>query len=92
MADDLAGTWLRVIVAEQPRRRSRATTVQELLPGALEVRIDPSVVRPVRAARAGRERGRAQPRRAVRGLSGRDRRENDQVEALFDRLHDEVGS
>lgn len=90
MADDLAGTWLRVIVAEPPRP-GLADTVREILPGTLEVGVDERF-RPVRAARAEGKGAARSPGELFKGYLAATGRENDQVEALFDRLYDEVGS
>lgn len=88
--DPDARAWLRVIVSEQPRAGLREE-VQALLPRALEVRIDPSLLagdpdaapRPQRVGRSARDlfadyltsRGHGDP--AVRDL--------------FDKLYEEVG-
>ncbi|WP_214411877.1 exonuclease SbcCD subunit D [Sphaerisporangium fuscum] len=88
-ADELAETWLRVVVQEKARP-GLAETVREILPGALHVGLDERF-RPVRASRsqgaAGAARG---PMELFRGYLTATGRQNDQVEQLFDRLYDEV--
>ncbi|HEX6970583.1 MAG TPA: exonuclease SbcCD subunit D [Micromonosporaceae bacterium] len=82
--------WLRVYVREAPRAGLREE-VQELLPNALEVRIDPELL-PVRdapsrtASRAGRS-----PRDLFADyLASRGHAEDDGVRELFDELLAEV--
>ncbi len=86
---DPGDAWLRVFVREQPRAGLREQ-VQELLPRALEVRIDPAVlpdtasgVRP--AARAGR----TPPELFAEYLSARGH-DDEQVQALFEELYQEL--
>jgi exonuclease SbcD len=84
---DPGGAWLRVVVREPPRAGLREQ-VQELLPGALEVRIDPALlptegtgVRPG-AARAGRSpAGLFTDYLAARGHA------DERVQALFEELY-----
>jgi exonuclease SbcD len=90
MATDLEGAYLRVFVRE-PARAGLREEVQAVLPGALEVRIDPEFAVPLTHARTdaadGRERSPAELFAAYcaeRGL------EDDRVRALFGRLHDEA--
>jgi exonuclease SbcD len=87
------GAWLRVFVREPPRAGLREE-VQDLLPRALEVRIDPDVLpdragagtgRP--AARAGRSAGEL----FAEYLSARGH-EDEAVLALFQELHGEVSA
>jgi exonuclease SbcD len=87
------GAWLRVFVREPPRAGLREE-VQDLLPRALEVRIDPDVLpdragggtgRP--AARAGRSAGEL----FSEYLSARGH-EDEAVLALFQELHGEVSA
>jgi exonuclease SbcD len=90
-AEPAAGdAWLRVFVREQPRAGLREE-VQELLPRALEVRIDPDLVpTPGSGARTAQRAGRS-PRDlfadylATRGSSG-----DEDVKELFDELYEEV--
>jgi exonuclease SbcD len=92
-AAELAGDYLRVKVRE-PARAGLREEVQAVLPGALEVRIDPEFAVPLTHARPatgddGRERGPAElfgSFCADRGLA------DDRVTSLFGRLHDEVTS
>lgn len=81
--------WLRVFVAEAPRAGLREE-VQDLLPQALEVRIDPTVLTsvagsPVPAQRSGRRAGEL----FADYLSSRGH-DDRAVLDLFDRLHGEV--
>jgi exonuclease SbcD len=86
----LPDAWLRVIVREPPRVGLRED-VQELLPNALEVRIDPDML-PDRAAGQLAQRAGRSPRQLFRDyLDGRDATE-DGVPDLFDELYDEVSS
>jgi exonuclease SbcD len=81
--------WLRVFVSEQPRAGLREE-VQELLPRALEVRIDPSVL-PETPQRAPATRvGRSATELFGEYLTGRGHAD-DATLALFHRLHGEVG-
>jgi len=88
---DTGEAWLRVYIREQPRAGLREE-VQELLPRALEVRIDPELL-----AQAGRATAPAQ--RA--GRSARDLfadylasrgHADESVQALFERLYEEVST
>ena len=90
---DLAATvgddWLRVFVRE-PARAGLREEVTAVLPGALEVRIDPDFAAPLTVTRPEQGAGRSPDELfreylATRGVD--DRR----VEELFRRLHDEVG-
>jgi exonuclease SbcD len=83
--------WLRVYVREQPRAGLREQ-VQELLPRALEVRIDPDLLpaagRPDRgAARAGRT-----PAELFSEYLSARGHADDRVQALFEELYEEVGA
>ncbi|RZU49553.1 exodeoxyribonuclease I subunit D [Krasilnikovia cinnamomea] len=80
--------WLRVYVREAPRVGLRED-VQELLPNALEVRIDPDMV-PDRAGQRMAQRAGRSPRELFGDyLDSRDGAE-DGVRELFDELYDEV--
>src|SRR5690242_2833009 len=87
---NLPDAWLRVLVRESPRVGLRED-VQELLPIALEVRIDPEM-----APSPGGERAAQRAGRSPRELFGDylDSRGNaeDGVRELFDELYDEVSS
>ncbi|MGA8115572.1 MAG: exonuclease SbcCD subunit D C-terminal domain-containing protein, partial [Actinocatenispora sp.] len=89
MADRLGDAWLRVYVRERPRAGLRER-VQELLPGALEVRIDPEMLAAdgtgtPRASRAGQS-----PRQLFADYLTESGHEDPAVAELFDRLHEEV--
>ncbi len=90
VAADLEGTWLRVIVAEQPRP-GLAEAVRDLLPDALSIDIDERFRPPRRHAAAVRhDRG---PRGLFRDyLAASGQGGGDELTALFDRLLDEVTS
>ncbi|MEO3888552.1 exonuclease SbcCD subunit D [Nonomuraea sp. B5E05] len=81
--------WLKVIVEEKPRV-GLADDVRELLPGAVDVMLDERF-RPVPATRrtGSADRGAGELFREYLTATGRH---DDQVAALFDRLHDEVTS
>ncbi|MEO3794409.1 exonuclease SbcCD subunit D [Nonomuraea sp. B10E15] len=81
--------WLKVIVEEKPRV-GLADDVRELLPGAVDVMLDERF-RPVPATRrtGSADRGARELFREYLTATGRH---DDQVAALFDRLHDEVTS
>ncbi len=80
--------WLRVYVRERPRAGLREQ-VQELLPRALEVRIDPDALPepddPPRAQRAGRS-----PRDLFAAYLDERDHDDPAVQNLFDRLYAEV--
>jgi exonuclease SbcD len=80
--------WLRVVVREQPRAGLREQ-VQELLPRALEVHIDPDLLveqdRPARPRRAGRS-----PRELFADYLASRGHDDPAVRDLFDRLYEEV--
>jgi exonuclease SbcD len=85
---ELEGTWLRVIVAEQPRP-GLAEAVRDLLPDALSIDIDERF-RPSRrhAATVRHDRG---PRGLFRDyLADSGHAGGDELTGLFDRLLDEV--
>ncbi len=86
----LPEAWLRVFVREAPRVGLRED-VQELLPNALEIRIDPDMVPDPRAAQMAQRAGRS-PRQLFGDYL--DSRENseDGVRELFDELFDEVNA
>lgn len=79
--------WLRVLVSEPPRAGLREE-VQDLLPRAIEIRIDPAMVPAERARRA------ARTERSPVDLFGdylKDRGHADEAtRALFERLYSEV--
>ncbi|MEO3813835.1 exonuclease SbcCD subunit D [Sphaerisporangium sp. B11E5] len=88
MAADLAGTWLRVVVAEKPRP-GLAETVRRVLPGALDVTVDERF-RPARATRAPGGSAARGPMELFHDYLTATGRGDEQVEKLFHRLYDEV--
>ncbi|MEU8804030.1 exonuclease subunit SbcD [Spirillospora sp. NPDC048819] len=90
MADGLGDAWLRVVVAEKPRA-GLADDVRELLPNALTVDID-EAFRPTSAPRSMTVAGQdaPTPRRLFRTYLEQQGHEDEKVEALFDRLYDEI--
>jgi exonuclease SbcD len=86
----LPDAWLRVFVREAPRVGLRED-VQELLPNALEVRIDPDMVPDPRAAQMAQRQGRTPRQLFGDYLDSRGNTEDD-VRELFDDLYDEVSS
>jgi exonuclease SbcD len=87
---DLPDAWLRVFVREAPRLGLRED-VQELLPNALEVRIDPDMVPDAAGARMAQRAGRSPRQLFGDYLDSRGTAEDD-VRELFDTLYDEVSS
>jgi exonuclease SbcD len=86
---DTGAAWLRVYVSEQPRAGLREE-VQELLPKALEVRIDPKLLPDPKsaeraAARAGRSAG-----ELFSDYLGQKGHADEATVKLFHQLHDEV--
>jgi exonuclease SbcD len=86
----LPDAWLRVFVREAPRVGLRED-VQELLPDALEVRIDPDML-PDRTAAHLAERAGRSPRQLFRDYLDSRGTAEDGVRELFDELYDEVSS
>ncbi|WP_018220486.1 exonuclease SbcCD subunit D [Salinispora pacifica] len=81
--------WLRVFVREQPRAGLREE-VQELLPRALEIRIDPELVSaPGGGARVAQRAGRS-PRELFGDYLDDRGHADDDVRGLFDELFEEV--
>ncbi|SCG34728.1 exonuclease SbcCD subunit D [Micromonospora inositola] len=81
--------WLRVYVREQPRAGLREE-VQELLPGALEIRIDPELVpAPGSGTRTAQRAGRS-PRELFADYLGSRGHADEGVQELFDELLEEV--
>ncbi|MER7417469.1 exonuclease SbcCD subunit D [Micromonospora peucetia] len=81
--------WLRVYVREQPRAGLREE-VQELLPQALEIRIDPELVpAPGSGTRVAQRAGRS-PRQLFADYLDNRGHTDDGVRELFDELFDEV--
>jgi exonuclease SbcD len=86
----LPDAWLRVFIREAPRVGLRED-VQELLPNALEVRIDPDMVPDPKAAQMAQRQGRTPRQLFGDYLDSRGNTEDD-VRELFDELYDEVSS
>jgi DNA repair protein SbcD/Mre11 len=87
---NLPDAWLRVFIREAPRVGLRED-VQELLPNALEVRIDPDMVPDPKAAQMAQRQGRTPRQLFGDYLDSRGTTEDD-VRELFDQLYDEVSS
>jgi exonuclease SbcD len=87
---DPGDAWLRVLVREQPRAGLREE-VQELLPRALEVRIDPDLVPvPGSGARTAQRAGRSPRDLFADYLASRGNAGDDGVRELFDELLEDV--
>ncbi|GIF10235.1 exonuclease SbcCD subunit D [Actinoplanes teichomyceticus] len=87
---NLPDAWLRVLVREAPRPGLRED-VQELLPNALEVRIDPDMLPDRAGARSAQRAGRS-PRELFGDYLDSRGNAEDGVRELFDELYDEVSS
>lgn len=87
---NLPDAWLRVLVREAPRPGLRED-VQELLPNALEVRIDPDML-PSRSGARGAERAGRSPRELFGDYLDSRGNAEEGVRELFDELYDEVSS
>jgi len=87
---NLPDAWLRVLVRESPRVGLRED-VQELLPNALEVRIDPDMLPERTGARAAERAGRS-PRELFGDYLDSRGNAEEGVRELFDQLYDEVSS
>ena len=87
---NLPDAWLRVLVRETPRVGLRED-VQELLPNALEVRIDPDMM-PNKAGERMAQRAGRSPRELFGDYLDSRGNAEDGVRELFDELYDEVSS
>ncbi|GIE80433.1 nuclease SbcCD subunit D [Actinoplanes philippinensis] len=87
---NLPDAWLRVLVREAPRPGLRED-VQELLPNALEVRIDPDML-PKSSGARGAERAGRSPRELFGDYLDSRGNAEEGVRELFDELYDEVSS
>jgi exonuclease SbcD len=87
---NLPDAWLRVFIRETPRVGLRED-VQELLPNALEVRIDPDMVPDKAGERMAQRAGRS-PRELFGDYLDNRAIAEDGVRELFDELYDEVSS
>jgi exonuclease SbcD len=85
----LPDAWLRVFVREAPRVGLRED-VQELLPNALEVRIDPDMLPDPKAQQMAQRSGRS-PRQLFGDYLDSRGNTEDGVRELFDELYEEVG-
>ncbi|MEU4688068.1 exonuclease SbcCD subunit D [Actinoplanes sp. NPDC023714] len=87
---NLPDAWLRVLVREAPRPGLRED-VQELLPNALEVRIDPDMLPDTSKKRSAERAGRS-PRELFGDYLDSRGNAEEGVRELFDELYDEVSS
>ena len=87
---NLPDAWLRVLVRETPRVGLRED-VQELLPNALEVRIDPEMM-PNRAGERMAQRAGRSPRELFGDYLDSRGNAEEGVRELFDELYDEVST
>ncbi|WP_073260597.1 exonuclease SbcCD subunit D [Cryptosporangium aurantiacum] len=88
-AAEYADAYLRVIIRE-PARAGLREEVQAVLPGALEVRIDPEFAAPLQIARPDRTQGKNGPAELFAEFCAERAVVDDRVQALFGRLHDDV--
>jgi DNA repair protein SbcD/Mre11 len=86
----LPDAWLRVFIREAPRVGLRED-VQELLPNALEIRIDPDMVPDKRGAQMAQRQGRT-PRQLFGDYLDHRGNAEEGVRELFDELYDEVST
>jgi exonuclease SbcD len=86
---DTGDAWLRVYVAEPPRAGLREE-VQELLPRALEVRIDPRLLPDAGAPKAAAQRAGRSPGQLFTDYLAQKGHVDEATVALFHRLHEEV--
>ncbi len=87
---NLPDAWLRVFVREAPQVGLRED-VQEMLPNALEVRIDPDMVPDRKGAQTAQRQGRS-PRQLFGDYLDSRGTAEEGVRELFDELYDEVSS
>lgn len=81
--------WLRVIISEKPRA-GLADDVRELLPGTLEVRIDPQFSKPAGAASGPQRIGRSPVELFTDYLTSENRGDVERLTRRFAELLDEV--
>ena len=91
LAADLAEDYLRVVVRE-PARAGLREEVQAVLPGALEVRIDPEFAAELQVPRPDRTSGQNGPAELFAEFCAERKLVDGRVQSLFTRLHDEVTS
>jgi exonuclease SbcD len=89
LAAEHAEDYLRVIVRE-PARAGLREEVQQILPGAIEVRIDPEFAAPLQSSRSHRAGVQAGPAELFADFCAERGLDDQRVGALFGRLHDEV--
>jgi exonuclease SbcD len=87
---NLPDAWLRVFIRETPRVGLRED-VQELLPNALEVRVDPDMVPDLAGERMAQRAGRS-PRELFGDYLDSRGNAEEGVRELFDELYDEVST
>jgi exonuclease SbcD len=90
-ADEFGEDFLRVYVRE-PSRAGLREEVQDGLPNALEIRIDPEFVSSVRAVSSSAGGGDRTPGELFAAFCAEQVVSDDRVGALFARLHDEETS
>lgn len=88
-AGEFGEDYLRVYVRE-PARAGLREDVLEVLPNALEVRIDPEFATPLHDARVAAERAGRTPAELFAEFCASIGVEDPRVRALFDELHDEL--
>jgi len=88
---DTGEAWLRVYIREQPRAGLREE-VQELLPRALEVRIDPELLAQADRATAPAQRAGRSARDLFADYLASRGHADESVQALFERLYEEVST
>ena len=89
MADQVGDDFLRVWVRE-PARAGLRDEVLEILPGALEVRIDPDFLIDTAPAKAAPTPAQHSPSELFQAFLTEQQIHDDRVLALFNRLHDEA--
>ncbi|EXG81005.1 exonuclease SbcCD subunit D [Cryptosporangium arvum] len=88
-AAEHAEDYLRVVVRE-PARAGLREEVQAILPGALEVRIDPEFAAPLQTTRPDRRDDQSGPAELFAEFLTERKIVDERVQSLFTRLHDEV--
>jgi DNA repair protein SbcD/Mre11 len=86
---DTGDAWLRVYVREQPRAGLREE-VQQLLPRAVEVRIDPDMIPGAGSGASAAQRAGRSPRQLFADYLDSIGHSDDGVRELFDELYEEV--
>ncbi|GAA0276200.1 exonuclease SbcCD subunit D [Cryptosporangium japonicum] len=88
-AAEHADDYLRVVIRE-PARAGLREEVQAILPGALEVRIDPEFAAPLQTTRKDTRNEHSGPAELFAEFLGERKIVDERVQSLFTRLHDEV--